>query len=125
MEKGASDQPASGIAAAITNASPLRRGFWVGAIFAAGAVASAPILEALSYTLDRPGLDDRILGSMLAILVIGYLAGLATATKRQTRHLGLGILVGVTVAFPALVMLSVGVLFALFPLAEALGFGGG
>ena len=51
---------------------------------------------------------------MFAILVIGYLAGLAAAIKRPTRRLGLGILIGVTVASPVLFMLTFGVLYAMY-----------
>ena len=51
---------------------------------------------------------------MLAILVIGYLAGLATAIKRPTRRFGLGILIGVTVAYPVFFVLTYGVLYAIY-----------
>ena len=51
---------------------------------------------------------------MIAILVIGYLAGLATAIKRPTRRLGLGILMGVTVAAPVLFAITYGVLYAMY-----------
>jgi hypothetical protein len=46
--------------------------------------------------------------------VIGYLAGVATSINRATRRLGLGILIGVTVAAPVLVALTYGVLYAIY-----------
>ncbi len=51
---------------------------------------------------------------MIAIPVVAYLAGLAAAIKRPTRRLGLGILIGVTVGFPVVFMLTFVVLSALF-----------
>jgi hypothetical protein len=114
MEKEASDQPASGTAAAIADAGPLGRGIWIGAIFAAGAVASWPIMWALGYVLDSTWLSNLAAGSIIAIFAIGYLAGLAAAIKRPTRRLGLGILIGVTVAAPVLFMLTWKVLYAIW-----------
>jgi len=107
MEQGIPDQPANGM-------SPLARGFWIGAICAAGAVVSWPILEGLSYALDSQWLMDHRLGLMIALPVVAYLAGLAAAIKRPTRCLGLGILIGVTVTFPVVFMLTRTVLYALY-----------
>ena len=94
--------------------SPLPLGLLIGTAFAAWAVASWFILAALAIALDSRWLFDRIPGSMIAILVIGFLAGVAAAIKRPTRHLGFGMLIGVTVAFPILFMLTFGLLFGLF-----------
>lgn len=52
MERGTSDQPTTFSVDATTELGPLGRGFWVGAIFAAGAVASWPIIWAVAYVLD-------------------------------------------------------------------------
>ena len=51
---------------------------------------------------------------MIAILVIGYLVGVAAAIKRPTGRLGFGMLIGVTVAFPTLFMLTFGLGFGLW-----------
>ena len=93
---------------------PLERGFWIGTAFAAGAVATWPILDRLSYALDYWWSPNQAAGSMIAILVIGYLTGLAAAIKRPTRRLGLGILIGVSVAFPVLFLLTWTVLYAIW-----------
>ena len=90
---------------------PLERGFLIGTAFAAGAVASWPILW---YAIDTPWSNNLAPGSIIAILVIGYLAGLAAAIKRPTRRLGLGILIGVSVASPVLFLLTWGVLYAMY-----------
>ena len=92
-------------------AGPLARGFWIGAIFAACAAASWPIMW---FAIDTPWSNNLVPGSIIAILVIGYLAGLSAAIKRPTRRLGLGILIGVTVASPVLFMLTFGVLYAIY-----------
>ena len=94
----------------VSGGGPQARGFWIGAIFAACAMASWPILLAI----NTPWSNNLVPGSMFAILVIGYLAGLAAAIKRPTRRLGLGILIGVTVASPVLFMLTFGVLYAMY-----------
>ena len=104
MEQGIRDQPAVG----------MERGFWIGAIFAAGAVVSWPILDRMSYALDYWWSPNQAAGSMIAILVIGCLAGLAAAIKRSTRRLGLGILIGVSVAFPVLFLIAWTVLYAIW-----------
>ena len=80
MEQGIRDQPTSG-------GDPLGHGFWIGAIFAAGAVVSWPILEGLSYILDSQWLMDHGLGLMVALPLVAYLAGLAAAIRRPTRRL--------------------------------------
>ena len=80
MEQGIRDQPTDGMG----------HGFIKGAFFAAGAVASWLILFLL---IDVPGstsaFDPILEGPGIAILVIGYLAGLAAATRRSTRRLGI------------------------------------
>ena len=94
---------------------PLERGFWIGALIAAGAVASWLILFLVIDVPDGTSLFDPILaGPGIVILVVGYLTGLAAAIKRPTRRLGLGILIGVTVASPVLFMLTFGVLYAIY-----------
>ena len=77
-------------------------------------MASWVVLAVLAIALDSRWLFDRIPGSMIAIPVIGYLAGVAVAIKRPTRRLGFGMLIGVTVAFPFLFTLTFGVGFAIF-----------
>ena len=104
MAQGTSEQPASGV-------GTLARGFWIGALFAACAMASWPILV---LAIDTPWSINLVPGSLIAILVIGYLAGLAAAIRRPTRRLGLGILIGVTVAAPVLFMLTWTVLYAIW-----------
>ncbi len=89
----------------------MARGFWIGALFAAGAVASWPILL---LAIDTQWSNNLLPGLIIAILVTGYLAGLAAAIKRPTRRLGVGILIGVTVASPVLFMLTFGVLYAIY-----------
>ena len=79
MEEGASDQPASGTAAAITYVGPLRRGFWIGAIFAAGAVASWPIMWAVGYALDRTWLSNLAAGSRCGTLRVPIVSRLDVA----------------------------------------------
>jgi len=107
MEQGIKDHPRAVW-------SPLERGFWVGTAFAVVAVASWPILWALGYLLDSTWWANLAAASIIAILVIGYLTGVATAINRPTRRLGLGILIGVTVAAPVLFALTYGVLYAMY-----------
>jgi hypothetical protein len=92
----------------------LERGFWIGTAFGAGAVASWPILDRLSYALDYWWSPNQAAGSMIAVLVIGYLAGLGAAIKRPPRRLGLGIFIGVSVSFPGLFLLTWTVLYAIW-----------
>jgi hypothetical protein len=105
MEHGIRDQPTDGMG----------HGFITGAFLAAGAVASWLILFSL---IDVPGSTSVfapiLAGPGIVILVIGYLAGLAAATKRSTRRLGFGIVIGVTVAAPVLFMFTWSVLSASF-----------
>ena len=96
MEQGISDQPASGV-------DPLARGFWNGAILAACVLATGWILVILA--------DVEV--ALIAIpVVVGYLAGLVAAMRRPTRRLGFGMLIGLTLAFPVLWVLSAVVLSA-------------
>ena len=112
MDQGTSDQPASGV-------GPLARGFWIGAIFAACGVATGWILAFLADdALKGAWLSLHIEEAVIAILVVGYLAGLVATMRRPTRRLGVGILIGVTIAFPVSLVLS-------FSALESAGFGGG
>jgi hypothetical protein len=75
--------------------SPLRRGILVGAAFGACAVVVWFVLE--SSGIGSPEVE-------IAIVVVGYLVGLVAAIRRQTRRLGLGILIGLTAPFVLLIL---------------------
>ncbi len=81
----------------------MEQGLRDGAIFAACVVATGWILVVLA--------DIEV--ALIAIpVVVGYLAGLIAAIRRPTRRLGFGMLIGLSLAFPVLWVLSVVVLSA-------------
>ena len=100
MEQGTRDQRTNGMA-------PLPRGLLIGAIFAFCAVAWWVILLALSERDSLQWLSVPATTGLLVILVAGYLVGLVRVVRRPTRRLGIGILTGLTLTAPTLVILTI------------------
>jgi hypothetical protein len=86
----------------------LPRGLLIGAIVASGAVALWFVLEWTEVG------DPGEIAVLVAVVVAGYLAGVVAAVRRPTRRLGFGILIGLTLTIPALLILTVGVGMAIF-----------
>ena len=73
------------------------RGLAVGAAITVGTL----IMLAVSLSVDPGGITQRVvLGVTVTTIVAAYLSGLACAIYRPLRRLGIGILIGLTVAFP-------------------------
>jgi hypothetical protein len=68
---------------------------------------------AVSLSANPGGIAQRlVLGVTIATIVAAYLSGLACAIHRPPRRLGIGMLVGLTVAFPVMLGLAVAMLAA-------------
>ena len=79
------------------------RGVLVGAAITVGSL----IMLGFSLSLHPGGIAQRVaLGLTVSTIVAAYLSGLACAIHRPLRRLGLGMLVGLTVAFPATLSLA-------------------
>ena len=100
MEQGIRDQPADGV-------DRLPRGGLIGAIFAFCDVALWVILLSLAELDSLQWLSVLATPVMFVLLAVGYIAGLNAAVRRPTRRLGIGILIGLTLTFPALVFLTI------------------
>ena len=65
------------------------------------------IMLGFSLSLHPGGIAQRVVvGLTVTTIVAAYLSGLACAIHRPLRRLGLGMLVGLTVAFPATLSLA-------------------
>jgi hypothetical protein len=85
------------------------RGVTVGAAITVGSL----IMLGFSLSLHPGGIAQRVaLGLTVTTIMAAYLSGLACAVHRPLRRLGIGILVGLTVAFPATLGLAALVLAA-------------
>ncbi len=107
MEQGIRDQPAGGV-------DRFPRGVLIGAILAVCAVAWWVTLLALSELDSLQWLSVLATAGMFALLAVGYIAGLKAALRRPTRRLGIGILSGLTLIFPASVFLTFLLAFAIW-----------
>jgi len=88
---------------ATDEANTMGRGVLVGAAIAVGSL----IVLGFSLSLHPGGIAQRVtLGLTVAAIVAAYLSGLACAIHRPLRRLGLGVLVGLTVGFPAALSLA-------------------
>ena len=73
------------------------------------------IMLAVSLSVDPDGIGQRVgLGVTIATIVAAYLSGLACAIHRPLRRLGIGMLIGLTAAFPVTLGLAAAVLAALW-----------
>jgi len=78
-----------------------------GALLGAAITVCTLILLGISLSLHPGGIAQRVgIGVAVTIIVAAYLSGLACAIHRPLRRLGLGILVGLTVALPATLSLA-------------------
>jgi hypothetical protein len=100
MEGGIGDQPTNGLA-------PLPRGLLIGAIFAFCAVVWWVGLLALSERDSLKWLSLPANTGLIVILLAGYLLGIVRVVPQPTRRLGIGILTGLTLTFPTLVILTI------------------
>ena len=73
----------------------------IGRGLAVGAAITVGTLIMLVVSLSVGGIAQRVvLGVTVTTIVAAYLSGLACAIHAPLRRLGIGILVGLTVAFP-------------------------
>jgi hypothetical protein len=85
----------------------------MGSGVAVGAAITVGTLVMLAVSLSVEGIAQRVvLGVTVTIIVAAYLSGLACAIHRPLRRLGIGILVGLTVAFPVTLGLAALILAA-------------
>ena len=78
-----------------------------GVLLGAGITVCTLILLGISLSLPPGGIAQRVvIGLTVTAIVAAYLSGLACAIHQPLRRLGLGILVGLTVAFPATLSLA-------------------
>lgn len=85
----------------------------MGSGLAVGAAITVGTLVMLAVSLSVEGIAQRVVfGVTVTIIVAAYLSGLACATHGPLRRLGIGILVGLTVAFPATLGLAALILAA-------------
>jgi len=85
------------------------RGVLVGAAITVGSL----IMLGFSLSLHPGGTGQRVaLGVTVTTIVAAYLSGLACAIDRPRRRLGIGILVGLTAAFPLTLVLAALILVA-------------
>ena len=85
----------------------------MGSGLAVGAAITVGTLVMLVVSLSVEGLTQRVvLGLTVTTIVAAYLSGLACAIHRPLRGLGIGILVGLTVAFPVTLGLATLILAA-------------
>ena len=86
-----------------------------GLVVGAAITVCTLIVLAVALSIDPGGITQRVvLGVTVTTIVAAYLSGLACAIYRPLRRLGLGILVGLTVAFPVSLGLAAAILAALW-----------
>ena len=85
----------------------------IGRDLAVGAAITVGTLVMLVVSLSVEGIAQRVvLGVTVTTIVAAYLSGLACAIHLPLRRLGIGILVGLTVAFPVTLGLAALILAA-------------
>lgn len=84
-----------------------------GVLLGAAITVCALIMLVVSLSVDPGGIAQRVvLGVTVTTIVAAYLSGLACAIHRRRRRLGIGILGGLTVAFPVTLGLAALILAA-------------
>lgn len=87
----------------------------MGSGVAVDAAITVGTLVVLVVSLSVEGIAQRVaLGLTVTTIVAAYLSGLACAIHRPLRRLGIGILVGLTVAFPVTLGLAAAIVPALW-----------
>ena len=84
-----------------------------GIVVGAAITVCTLIMLVVSLSVDPGGITQRVvLGVTVTTIVAAYLSGLACAIHLPLRRLGIGILVGLTVAFPVTLGLAALILAA-------------
>ena len=95
--------------------TPRVRGFWIGALVAVITVVEWEIAgETDDYTpYSEPPLWVKVLTWLtIPMLVAGYVTAIALTVRRSTRHLGQGMLLGITFALPVAAFITIGILLS-------------
>jgi hypothetical protein len=83
--------------------TPRVRGFWIGAAVAVATIADwfiAGITDVYTPYSEPPWWVKVLQWLTIPILVTGYVTAIALTVRRSTRHLGQGMLLGITICLP-------------------------